>query len=81
MNWKDDLEQKVKELGDTLIECTSTDEEMKRKFDGGYGGEEGSPFTAWGEKYVYFPICYDGSEWIGHAPRNPCAERMPHQGG
>ena len=31
--------------------------------------------------WVYFPICYDGAEWVGHAPRNPCDIAMEHQGG
>lgn len=54
---------------------------MLNKFDDSYGGTEGQPFTAWGKKNVYFPICYDGAEWIGWAPRNPCEIAMEHQGG
>ena len=50
-------------------------------FDAGYGAEEGVAFTAWSENYVYFPINYDGAEWVGHAPRNPCDIKMEHQGG
>lgn len=63
------------------IVTTLTEEEMNREFDAGYGGTNGEPFTAWGEQYVYFPICYDGAEWVGYAPRNPCNEKMDHQGG
>lgn len=55
--------------------------ELDRKFDNGFGGEEGAPFTAWSKDFVYFPICYDGSEWVGYAPRNPCDVKMAHQGG
>ena len=54
---------------------------MDKPFDNGFGGSEGPSFTAWGEKWVYFPIVYDGAEWIGHAPRNPCEIAMDHQGG
>lgn len=61
--------------------CTLTDKELKVNFDSGYGGSEGIPFTAWGKKWVYFPIVYDDSEWIGHAPRFPCKISMSHQGG
>lgn len=43
-----------------------------------YGWTEGGPFTAWGEKYVYFPLSYEGSESVGHAPRDPCKEKMSH---
>ena len=60
---------------------TLNNDELNKAFDTGYGGSEGSPFTAWGEKYVYFPIVYDGSEWVGYAPRNPCDIKMGHQGG
>lgn len=64
-----------------IIACTLTDAELDVDFDDGYGGTEGTPFTAWSEKRVYFPICYDGSEWVGSAPRNPCDEKLEHQGG
>ena len=60
---------------------TLTEDELNREFDDGYGGSEGEPFTAWGEKYVYFPVVYDGSEWVGFAPRNPCDEKCSHVGG
>lgn len=50
-------------------------------FDGGYGSPEGCPFTLWTVDFVYFPICYDGAEWVGSAPRNPRNEASGHQGG
>lgn len=82
-NWYDMLERKMKLTGDSFENkiCTLSDYELKRYFDNGYGGAEGSPFTAWGEKYVYFPLQYDGAEWIGIAPRDPCDISMTHQGG
>ena len=60
---------------------TLTEEELEAEFDDGWGGTQGAPFTAWGERYVYFPIQYDGAEWVGSAPRNPCDEKTEHQGG
>ena len=51
------------------------------KFDDDYGGVEGCSFTAWGEKNVYFPCCYDGEEWIECVPRNPELSVSPHFGG
>jgi hypothetical protein len=51
------------------------------EFCDGFGGEEGCYFTLWTKDHVYFPCCYDGSEWAGSAPRNPCDEAMAHQGG
>lgn len=60
---------------------TLTEEELNKEFDDGSGLPEGEPFTAWGEKYVYFPVVHDGIEWIGSAPRNPCDEKCSHFGG
>lgn len=51
------------------------------EFDDGYGGTEGPSFTAWSENYVYFPACYDGSEWIATVPRNPINIATEHIGG
>ena len=50
-------------------------------FDSGYGLPEGEPFTLWTSRRVYFPVQYDGSEFAGSAPRNPCAEKTRHVGG
>ena len=63
------------------IVTTLTEDGLNREFDDGYGGSEGEPFTAWGEKYVYFPVVYDGAEWVGSAPRNTCDEKCSHVGG
>ena len=81
--WEEELKKAFKENGDDFkkIKTTLSDKEMKTMFDNGYGGEQGVPFTAWGEKYVYFPLCYDGAEWVGSAPRNVCDIKSKHQGG
>ena len=73
-------------LGDeALLECTLSEEQLDREFDDGYGGSEGAPFTAWTPTRVLFPVVYDGSEWVGSAPRDPTPEAMAnplyHQGG
>ncbi len=57
------------------------DGELDREFDNGYGGSNGAPFTAWSKDRVFFPLVYDGAEWVGSVPRNPCGLRMFHQGG
>lgn len=36
---------------------------------------------AWSTRRVYFPVVYDGAEWIGSAPRNPVTEGQPPVGG
>lgn len=51
------------------------------EFDAGYGGAEGPPVLIWTEDRVYFPVVYDGAEWLGSAPRNPQAEGQAHVGG
>jgi hypothetical protein len=63
------------------LTTTLNEKELNSKFDNSYGGTKGIAFTAWGPEYVYFPICYDGAEWVGFAPRNPCDIKMHHQGG
>jgi hypothetical protein len=50
-------------------------------FDSGFGGHEGCAFTLWTKERVYFLIVYDGAEWAGSAPRNPCDQATPHLGG
>lgn len=71
--------QKTKEDVDSLV-TTLSDEELHRSFFCGYGTIEGAPFTAWGSMFVYFPVVYDGSEWVGYAPRNPCEKATAHWG-
>ncbi len=82
-NWKQMLQDVFAKTGDDFSKMvtTLTDDELIKDFDNGYGGTEGDGFTSWGENYVYFPMCYDGAEWVGHAPRNPCDIKMEHQGG
>ena len=82
-NWKEMLEEEFEDRGDSFekMETTLTEQELVKEFDNGFGCEEGVPFTAWGDKYVYFPIVYDGSEWVGSAPRNPSKEITQHMGG
>jgi len=66
---------------DVIISCTLDEIELDRPFDDGFGSANGKPFTAWSEIYVYFPVCYDGCEFVGRAPRNPCDEEIDHIGG
>ena len=57
---------------DVIIHHTLTEEELLVEFDDGFGTHEGKPFTAWSEKYVYFPTEYDGAEGVARVSRNPC---------
>ena len=83
-NWKTKLNFALEENGESFIDVisnTMSEEEMLVKFDYGYGETGGIPFTVWTHKHVYFPICYDGSEWVGCASRFPDGKPTDHQGG
>jgi hypothetical protein len=64
-----------------VVGSTLSPYDMQVLFDNGYGNAEGKPFTMWTNNRVYFPVCYDGAEWVGSAPRNPCDVVTGHQGG
>ena len=83
-NWKTMLDEALKENGESWDDVeanTMTEEEMAKGFDAGYGGTEGCPFTIWTKNTVYFPVCYDGAEWVGSVARNPDGRPTNHQGG
>ena len=83
IRWKDLLAQECRKHGDKLQDLimTLTPEELIQPFNDDFGGTEGHPFTAWSENWVYFPVQYDGSEWVGSVPRNPCDIKTKHIGG
>lgn len=64
-----------------LVANTLSAADMARTFDNGYGTIEGQPFTAWSTNYVYFPVCYDGSEYVSSVSRNPDGLPTTHIGG
>jgi hypothetical protein len=82
-NWKTMLDEALKEAGeswDDIEANTMNEEEMAKSFDSGYGGIEGQPFTVWTKNSVFFPVCYDGSEWVGRVSRHPDGKPTDHQG-
>ena len=83
-SWRKMIQNEMEESGETWgdVEATTlTDAELDVMFNNGYGGSEGKPFTLWTHNRVYFPVVYDGAEWVGSAPRNPCEEATGHMGG
>ena len=83
-NWKEMLHEAMAERGETLADLeanTLTEADMVKEFNSGYGRTKGDPFTAWTAKSVYFPICYDGAEWVGSVSRHPDGKPTDHQGG
>lgn len=69
--------------GDTSVVIAVAPDEavLDVEFDDGYGGSCGPPVLIWTEDRVYFPVVYDGAEWMSSAPRNPTAEGQFHVGG
>lgn len=72
-SWKHLFEDVFKETHDNFddLEITLSESELNKKFDTGFGAVKGKSFLAWSENWVYFPVCYDGAEWIEYVPRNP----------
>lgn len=56
---------------DKILACTLTENELDKEFENNSGCQNGKAFTAWDALYVYFPVVYDGAEWVGRAPRDP----------
>ena len=84
ITWEEAILEEMQERGesfDDVISTTLTNEELNKKFDPGFGATQGIPFTLWTNKRVYFPVVYDGAEWVASAPRNPSREKMKHVGG
>jgi len=82
--WGELIADAMRESGETdakIVSNTLTKEELVIEFDNGYGLQNGIPFTMWTEQRVYFPVCYDGAEWVGSVPRHPCGEKTGHHGG
>ena len=66
---------------DNVVSCTLTEEELCKSFDEGFGCREGKRFTLWTETRVYFPVTYDGAEWVKSVSRNPDGNPTQHVGG
>ena len=88
--WKDASPEELEELKKTfpstfekfLPPDVSKGQWDEIEFDDGVGGENGMPFVVYTENWVYFPVCYDGSEWVDAIPRNPNPDWKPkHFGG
>jgi hypothetical protein len=82
--WREQIIEAMELRGETfsdIVSITLTDDELDEKFDSGFGSMEGKPFTAWTNNTVYFPLVYDGAEWVGSVSRNPDGKPTEHQGG
>lgn len=81
--WREGLRTAMSAVGDVgpVVAYAPNETVFDEPFDAGYGSTHGRAVLAWTESHVYFPVEYDGSEWLGSAPRNPTAEGQSHEGG
>jgi hypothetical protein len=79
--WDDKNPHYDAERDGSLLAVAPDESVLDVEFESGFGTSEGPAFTAWTATRVYFPVVYDGSEWVGSAPRNPCDEACEHVGG
>jgi len=83
--WRKMIENEMSAHNDSFDNIVSqigeTENWLDINFKNGYGGTEGPPFTLWTYERVYFPVQYDGSEWVSSVPRNPNGEITYHVGG
>jgi len=83
-SWRELISQEMGVFGESFSDAehsTLSPEDLDEKFDPGYGGIEGLPFTLWTERRVYFPVVYDGLEWVASVSRNPDGKPTEHVGG
>jgi hypothetical protein len=80
--WRKEFEvERLHRDDDSPVVAVAPDEAtLDIEFDDGYGRCEGPAVLIWTEQRVYFPIVYDGAEWLGSAPRNPQPEGQSHVG-
>lgn len=81
--WNDVIDFVLEQNTDGHYDEENLDKEpsLDANFDNGYGCAEGCYFQLWTKNNVYFPVCYDGSEFCGSASRNPNGKALIHQGG
>lgn len=72
--WRRAITVVLAEHGETwadVVACTLDDAGLDAEFDPSYGLVEGKPFGLWTKRRVYFPVCYDGAEFVASVPRDP----------
>jgi len=82
--WKEQILKEMDKVGETfqdVVSCTLTDKELLKKFNRSYGRKKGLTFTLWTSNRVYFPVVYDGAEWVESVSRNPDGKPTDHVGG
>lgn len=81
--WRKELTEAMQEHGESWADVAShtLSADLDTVFDSGYGHAEGVPFTLWTTRRVYFPVVYDGREWVESVARDPDGVATVHVGG
>lgn len=81
--WRKLLDEARSDAKDSspVVSVAPAEEVLDVEFDPGYGLSKGENVLVWTKKRVYFPVVYDGAEWLGPAPRNPTKSGQEHVGG
>jgi hypothetical protein len=82
--WRGLITEEMTEQNDAWVNVaghTMSEKDLDRRFSDGFGGSNGCAFTLWTHSRVYFPVVYDGAEWVGSVARHPCDEASKHHGG
>lgn len=66
---------------DDIVFVAPNEEVLDIEFYDGFGSADGPRVTVWTADKVYFPVVYDGSEWLESVSRNPVSEPISHVGG
>lgn len=83
VTWRQLIEDELEDFpGEQIIAAAPGQSALDVQFDNSYGLTEGSPFTAWTQTRVLFPVVYyDGAESVGSVPRDPNNVATQHVGG
>jgi hypothetical protein len=79
--WRNELEAARDVDQSPIVAVAPDDAILDMQFDGSWGMSEGPAVLIWTEQRVYFPVVYDGAEYLGSAPRNPQPDGQSHVGG
>ena len=83
--WRDKISEEMRRHKDNwknVVSMHPAEEKwLDYLFDDDFGSIEGESFTVWTKNRVYFPVTYDGSEWVGSVSRMPDGKSTEHIGG
>ena len=91
VTWKQLIEEEMEDNQDTWDDVVDWKTDIDKdstswwdiEFSSSFGIAEGNPFLLWTKRFVYFPVVYDGSEWVGSVPikKGYSNRKLTHYGG